>query len=65
MNNFDSNIHKTTPKLPVSHKQKMYPTPLAVTQRNKASLSTLHIKGDNRTLGAILKNTGGGLSRFR
>lgn len=65
MNSFGSNILKTVPKLPVSQKQKLPPAPLVAAQRIKASLSTPHIKSDNRTLGIILKNTGGGLSRFR
>lgn len=65
MNNFDDNIIKTSAKINISQKQKLHLTPLATAHGIKTKLSVPHIKSDNRTLGIILKNTGGGLSRFR
>ncbi|MCF7646043.1 hypothetical protein KQ944_12790 [Bacillus subtilis] len=63
MNNFENNIIKPSAKLNVS--QKLHRAPLAAAPEIQTTLSVPHIKSDNRTLGIILKNTGGGLSRFR
>ncbi|GEM_PF-2210394 len=65
MNNLDDNIIKSSAKLDIPQKQKLHLAPLATAHGIKTKLSASHIKSDNRTLGIILKNTGGGLSRFR
>lgn len=65
MNNLDDNIIKSSAKLNIPQKQKLHLAPLATAHGMQTKLSAPHIKSDNRTLGIILKNTGGGFSRFR
>ncbi|MBX8813294.1 hypothetical protein HBA91_11690 [Ochrobactrum sp. MR34] len=65
MNNLPINFDKSTPERAVSQQKKPHYTPLGVAQGITTKLSMPNINDENRTLGAILKNTGGGLSRFR
>ena len=65
MNNLGINIHKPTAERAVFQQQKLHHSPLTATQGEITKLSVSNIKCDNRTLGTILKNTGGGFSRFR
>ncbi|MDP8250392.1 hypothetical protein [Pseudochrobactrum saccharolyticum] len=65
MNNLAINFDKSTPERAVSQQKKPHYTPLGAAQGITTKLSMPNINDENRSLGAILKNTGGGLSRFR
>ncbi len=65
MNNLAINFDKSTPERAVSQQKKTHYIPLGAAQGITRKLSMPNINDENRSLGAILKNTGGGLSRFR